>query len=110
LVEHLILSHHGSLEFGSPTLPQTREAVALHFLDDLDSKMAAMRVTLASESGNEEWTERNPALRRAILRTDTYLGQKPKPNPNTNPIATAKSVEPAASRGTAQLDFEPRKA
>ena len=106
LVEHLILSHHGSLEFGSPTLPQTREAVALHFLDDMDSKMAAMRVTLASESGNEEWTERNPALRRAILRTDTYLGQQPKPVP----VAASKSVEAAAPRGTAQLDFEPRKA
>ncbi len=46
LVEHLILSHHGSLEFGSPSLPQTREAIALHFIDDMDSKMAAMRATL----------------------------------------------------------------
>ena len=41
LVEHLILSHHGSYEFGSPSLPQTREAVALHFLDDMDSKMGS---------------------------------------------------------------------
>jgi 3'-5' exoribonuclease len=106
LVEHLILSHHGSLEFGSPTLPQTREAVALHFLDDLDSKMAAMRSTLDSESGNAEWTERNPALRRAILRTDAYLAQQPKPVP----VAASKSVEAAAPRGTTQLDFEPRKA
>jgi 3'-5' exoribonuclease len=103
LVEHLILSHHGSLEFGSPTLPQTREAVALHFLDDMDSKMAAMRATLASESGNAEWTDRNPALRRAILRNETYLRQPAKasgasPKPNEVP-----------SRGTAQLDFETRK-
>jgi 3'-5' exoribonuclease len=107
LVQHLILSHHGSLEFGSPTLPQTREAIALHFLDDMDSKMAAMRSTLASESGNAEWTERNPALRRAILRTDTYLGRRekvsaapPKPPENSAPSTPA----------TAQLDFEPRKA
>ena len=82
----------------------------MHYLDDMDSKMAAMRTTLASESGHDEWTERNPALRRAILRTDAYLGQQPKPNPNANPTATAKSVEAAAPRGTAQLDFEPRKA
>ena len=46
LVEHLILSHHGSHEFGSPSLPQTREAIALHFLDDMDSKMGAMRATI----------------------------------------------------------------
>jgi 3'-5' exoribonuclease len=73
LVEHLILSHHGSMEFGSPALPQTREAVALHFLDDFDSKMAAMRATLESPSGNGEWTDRNPSLRRALLRSEDFL-------------------------------------
>jgi 3'-5' exoribonuclease len=69
----LILSHHGSLEFGSPTLPQTREAIALHFLDDMDSKMAAMRASLEAPAGDSDWTDRNPALRREILRTDEYL-------------------------------------
>ena len=73
LIEHLILSHHGTYEFGSPSLPQTREAIALHFLDDMDSKMAAMRTTLEGASGGEEWTERNPALHRALLRTDKFL-------------------------------------
>jgi 3'-5' exoribonuclease len=73
LIEHLILSHHGTYEFGSPSLPQTREAIALHFLDDLDSKMAATRATLEGSSGGEEWTERNPALHRALLRTDRFL-------------------------------------
>jgi 3'-5' exoribonuclease len=72
LVEHLILSHHGTREFGSPALPQTREAVALHFLDDMDSKMAAMRATLDSPAGEDEWTDRNPSLGRPILRTDKY--------------------------------------
>ena len=76
LIEHLILSHHGTYEFGSPSLPQTREAIALHFLDDMDSKMAAMRTTLEGASGNQEWTERNPALHRALLRTDKFLTAK----------------------------------
>ena len=39
LVEHMILSHHGQLEFGSPKLPQFPEALLLHYLDDMDSKM-----------------------------------------------------------------------
>lgn len=108
LVEHLILSHHGSLEFGSPTLPQTREAVALHFLDDMDSKMAAMRATLASESGSDEWTDRNPALRRAILRTEKYLGHSPKGSTVTAGAATSKATA-ASSHATAQLDFGTRK-
>ena len=76
LVEHLILSHHGSLEFGSPSLPQTREAVALHFMDDMDSKMASMRASLELAPGAPEadvWTERNPSLRRALLRVDQFL-------------------------------------
>ncbi len=76
LVEHLILSHHGSLEFGSPSLPQMREAVALHFLDDIASKMAGMRATLESaeaSAGEGEWTDRNPSLRRNLLRADKFL-------------------------------------
>jgi 3'-5' exoribonuclease len=72
LVEHMILSHHGSYEFGSPSLPQIREAVALHFLDDMDSKMGAMRATLDAASSGEEWTSRNPSLRRALLRIDKF--------------------------------------
>jgi len=76
LVEHLIVSHHGSHEFGSPALPQTREAVALHFLDDIDSKMATMRASLDHASPlavDSLWTDRNPSLRRALLRSDKYL-------------------------------------
>jgi len=75
LVEHLILSHHGTHEFGSPALPQVREAVALNFIDDLDSKMAAMGATIDSLSGDDEWTGRNPSLRRALLHGAKYLGK-----------------------------------
>ena len=58
-----------------PSLPQTREAIALHFLDDMDSKMAAMRATLESAAGrrSDVWTDRNPSLRRALLRADKFL-------------------------------------
>jgi 3'-5' exoribonuclease len=48
-LEHLILSHQGRLEFGSPVQPMTAEAIALHFIDDLDSKLAQLRS--ASELG-----------------------------------------------------------
>jgi len=90
LVEHLILSHHGSLEFASPVVPQTREALALHFLDDIDSKMAAARATIeAAESSGAVWTDRNPALRRALARPDRYMAgapeQKSAPQSNGSP-------------------------
>jgi len=73
LVEHLIVSHHGSLEFGSPKVPVVREAVLLNHLDDLDSKMAAMRATLDGVPTQELWTERNAALRRVLLNSAAYL-------------------------------------
>lgn len=42
-LEHLVLSHQGSREFGSPVVPATPEALALHFIDDLDAKLAMLR-------------------------------------------------------------------
>ncbi len=73
LVKHLILSHHGQYDFGSPKLPMFREAVMLHYLDDLDSKMGAMRALYTSDKGEAEWTERSGALERRLLRVDKYL-------------------------------------
>jgi 3'-5' exoribonuclease len=99
LIEHLILSHHGTYEFGSPSLPQTREAIALHFLDDMDSKMAAMRATLEGASGDEEWTERNPALHRALLRTDKFLaGDEPAQATDAAAGGSAQREKPGAPR------------
>jgi|SRR5579875_550565 len=74
LVEHLIVSHHGTLEFGSPKLPVVREAVLLHYLDDMDSKMEAIRETLDGVPTEELWSERNAALRRTLLNSAAYLG------------------------------------
>jgi 3'-5' exoribonuclease len=74
LVKHMILSHHGQYDFGSPKLPMFREAVMLHYLDDLDSKMGAMRALYASDKGDPDWTERGGALERRLLRVDKYLG------------------------------------
>ena len=73
LVLHMLISHHGQYEFGSPKLPMFREALLLHYLDDLDSKMAAVRSALASDDGEGNWTGFNGALSRRILRTDKFL-------------------------------------
>jgi len=79
LVQHLIISHHGQYAFGSPKLPMFREAVILHYLDDLDSKMGAMRATLASEKGEDNWTAWSAALERRLLRIERYRrGEEPE--------------------------------
>jgi len=102
LVEHLILSHHGSYEFGSPSLPQTREAVALHFLDDMDSKMGAIRATLESPEGTDDWTVRNPSLRRSLLRADKFYPSGEQSGAASQASATAanqSSPSPQTSFG-----------
>jgi len=53
-LEHLVLSHQGRLEFGSPVQPMTAEAIALHFIDDLDSKLAQLR-RASSEGPGFRW-------------------------------------------------------
>ncbi len=68
LIEHMIISHHGEYEFGSPKLPMFPEALMLHYLDDLDSKMEAMRAHFEREADLEaEWTAYNPSLGRPLL-------------------------------------------
>jgi len=77
IVQHLLLSHHGRLEFGSPRVPMFPEAVLLHYLDDLDSKLGAASATLERSGGEGDWSEWNSALGRKLLRLDRYLrGEK----------------------------------
>jgi 3'-5' exoribonuclease len=89
IVKHLIASHHGQHEFGSPVLPKCPEAVMLHYLDDLDSKMGAMRATLA-EPGEGEWSSKNPSLGRPLLRLDRFRDDL-APGADSGPTDAGKS-------------------
>ncbi len=77
LLLHLVLSHHGRLEFGSPKLPMTAEALLLHYLDDLDAKMQTLRSEFAKALSNgasgAEPTEYVRSMERALLDTRGYL-------------------------------------
>ncbi len=53
LLKHLILSHHGKLEFGSPIPPLTREALILNIIDEMDSKMMALDKAFSETEGGE---------------------------------------------------------
>ena len=97
LLEHLIISHHGQYEFGSPKLPMFPEALMLHYLDDLDSKMEAMRAQFEREADlDNPWTSYNPSLGRPLLNSEKFLAPKKAPNPS--PAASPGSE--AASAGT----------
>ncbi len=69
VLEHLILSHHGELEKGSPKVPMTREAFVLHFADDVDAKMSTLaRVLQDMKGGSETWTAYQPLFDRFFYR------------------------------------------
>jgi 3'-5' exoribonuclease len=67
LVKHMLVSHHGAYEFGSPKLPQTVEAVILHSLDDLDGKIQAIQALPEKEPGSK-WTVFHRAYGRSFFR------------------------------------------
>jgi len=67
LVKHMLVSHHGAYEFGSPKLPQTLEAVILHSLDDLDGKIQAIQNMPEKEPGSK-WTAFHRAYGRSFYR------------------------------------------
>jgi 3'-5' exoribonuclease len=69
-LQHLILSHHGRLEFGSPTVPMTVEAFVLNMIDDLDAKMNMIEQLRRKMKGEElSWTDYQRILERYL-----YLG------------------------------------
>jgi 3'-5' exoribonuclease len=74
LVEHMIISHHGQLEFGSPKVPLFAEALLLHYLDDMDSKMECVRALVEQDRYVEgDWTSFSNSLDRVILKKLKYL-------------------------------------
>jgi 3'-5' exoribonuclease len=77
LVQHMILSHHGKYEFGSPKLPMIPEAILLHYLDDMDAKMQTVRneFARAEANGRPAWevTDWVRSMERPLLNTQAYL-------------------------------------
>jgi 3'-5' exoribonuclease len=92
LLEHMIISHHGKYEFGSPKMPMFPEALMLHYLDDLDSKMEAMRAHFERDP-EAEWTSYNASLERPLLNTRKFL-EKLRAGES---VATAAAAAAAAS-------------
>ena len=89
LIEHIIISHHGQLDFGSPKLPQFAEALLFHYLDDLDSKMECSRALLERDQTPGNFTSFSHALDRVMLRKANYLSP---PAPAVAPVSVNASV------------------
>jgi 3'-5' exoribonuclease len=87
-LQHIILSHHGKLEFGSPKEPMFMEALAVSYLDDLDSKLEAMLEQYATDKDRPgDFTARCRPLGRELLKPPA--DQAPVPAPVAAPARTA---------------------
>ena len=100
-LRHLILSHHGQYEFGSPKLPSTGEAFALHYADNLDAKLNQVKGVLANvPAGESGWSAYVPGLERSVF--------KPLPTPEAQP-RRGKSGTPVSGgegdKGPGQLSL-----
>ena len=86
---HLILAHHGEMQFGSPVVPKTPEAVALHYLDNLDAKLDMMAGAL------ERAAVVVPGLRERVM---------PLPGLTAEPLGIFAPAEPAGADDAGELD------
>jgi 3'-5' exoribonuclease len=106
LLEHMILSHHGELAYGSPKTPVFAEALLLHHIDNLDSKMECMRAFLSKDKFVEGcWTGYNATLERTFLKKQKFLELQDQP---AAAAAAAQSAGPALQGSPAPQ--APRKA
>src|SRR6267378_1133341 len=99
LLEHMIISHHGQYDFGSPKLPMFPEALMLHYLDDLDSKMEAMRAHFEREALLEgPWTSYNASLGRPLLDSRKFMqGEKAAAAKTSTEDSSAQPAAPVAA-------------
>lgn len=67
-IGHIILSHHGQYDFGSPKLPATAEAFMVYYIDDLDAKMNQVTTLIESDMSDSNWTGWNNALQTKLYK------------------------------------------
>ena len=72
-VKHLVLSHHGRLEYGSPKRPATLEAQILANLDEMDSKINSIQTQMTQEGSKERWTTHHRAYDQYYYKSDAFM-------------------------------------
>jgi 3'-5' exoribonuclease len=75
-IKHMVISHHGEYEYGSPKLPMTLEAVALHHLDNLDAKLASFtQLMVDCPNVESSWTQYHTNLGRKLYKGSGFRAQ-----------------------------------
>ncbi|MDE1176036.1 MAG: HD domain-containing protein [Edaphobacter sp.] len=111
LVEHMILSHHGKYEFGSPKLPMTPEALLLNTLDDLEAKMQTLRNAFAAAQaqgkGTGDTTEYIRSMERPLFNSQAWLADGPEPEAPSEPAPQEEAAAEQESLPMTDADSIP---
>jgi 3'-5' exoribonuclease len=97
-VVHLVLAHHGKLEYGSPKVPMTLEALLTHYLDEIDSRINSWLNLMGRESGHRRWTDTNNIYEQMIWRGALPTEQAEKKGPPAE-VMTPVIYVPRGSAG-----------
>ena len=76
LIKHMLVSHHGAREYGSPEPPKTIEAVLLNYIDEIDSRVNGIREFMAADDADASWTSFHRLLERQFFRGDSKGAQE----------------------------------
>jgi len=103
LLKHMLLSHHGQYEYGSPKRPKTMEATILNYLDDLDSKINGIRTHIRKEPDNpSRWTSYHRLYDRYFFKENCLHAEEQEECGEESPEAAAEpGALPAAASSCA---------
>jgi 3'-5' exoribonuclease len=101
-VVHLVLAHHGKLEYGSPKVPLTLEALLTHIIDELDSRVNSWLNLMGREGGSKRWTSSDNAYEQPIWRGALPTAQVEKKGPPAELMTPVIYVPRAGERGGGQ--------
>jgi len=106
VLQHIILSHHGEYEFGSPRLPSTPEAIAVHMIENMDAKlMMSLGVTRGEGVSEGNWTEYQKAFNGKLYRPDVAPADAPLTEalPIVGPAPTRSPAAETPASGNVQI-------
>ncbi|HBG47262.1 MAG TPA: HD family phosphohydrolase [Deltaproteobacteria bacterium] len=103
LIKHMVLSHHGHLEFGSPKRPKTIEAIILSYIDDLDAKVTMVRSLVTDKGDGSNWTSYQKLFERYIYRGGAPVAE----DEPAAAKAEEKKEDANGERGTLNLFRQP---
>lgn len=104
LLKHMLLSHHGQYEYGSPKRPKTLEATILNYLDDLDSKINGIRTHIRKEPDNaSRWTSYHRLYDRYFYKENLLPDEQECPVPAEGGADEPLPAEPPAQEPPQQL-------